>query len=172
MSGLLIFEIFIVMFTIALWIFMKTKGYKNVTRKFIILFVSVLLFEFMSFPMWENSGFQKWAYIFQDITWIITLGWVGIFMFTFLIVDYAFRKTPEKYKFWIYLLVLEAIVVPIESGLIIFGIRGYAPILANTLSGYMIPLTVVPIEAIYAVPLFTALIICFYKYANYMVDKK
>ena len=172
MSGLLIFEILIVGFAIALWAFMKVKRYKNVTRKFVILFIGVLLFEFMSFPMWENLGFQKWAYIFQDITWVITFGWVGIFMFTFLIVDYAFRKTPEKYKFWIYLLVLETIIVPIESGLIISGIRGYAPILAETFSGYLIPFTIVPIEAVYAIPLFTSLIIVFYKYVNYMMDKK
>ncbi len=172
MSGLLITEILIVAFTIILWVYMKTKGYRNVTRKFLILFFSVLLFEFMSEPMWNNSGFQNWAYIWQDITWVITLGWVGIFMFTFLIVDYAFRTTSEKKKFWIYLLVLEAIVVPLESALVISGIRGYAPILADTLSGYMIPLTVVPIEAVYAVPLFTSLIICFYKYINYLFDTK
>jgi hypothetical protein len=172
MGGILIFEIFAIAFTVLLWVFMKSKGYKNVTRKFLILFFSVLLFEFMSEPMWANTGFQKWAYIWQDITWIITLGWVGIFMLTFLIVDYAFRTTPEKKKFWIYLLVLEAIVVPIESGLIISGVRGYAPILADTLSGYMIPLTVVPIEAVYAVPLFTSLIICFYKYINYLFDRR
>jgi len=172
MIWLLLFEVFTITFTIGLWIFMKNKGYKNITRKFLILFFSVLLFEFMSEPMWLNDGFQKWAYIWQDITWIITLGWVGIFMFTFLIVDYTFRKTPEKKKFWIYLLFLEAIVVPIEAGLVISGIRSYAPILANTLSGYFIPLTNVPIEAVYAVPLFTSLIICFYKYANYLFDRR
>jgi len=172
MSGLLIAEILIVVFAVLLWAYMKTKGYRNVTRKFLILFVGVLLFEFMSEPMWNNNGFQSWAYIWQDITWVIALAWVGIFMFTFLIVDYAFRKTPEKKKFWIYLLILEAIVVPLESALVISGVRGYAPILANTFSGYMIPLTVVPIEAVYAVPLFTSLIICFYKYVNYLFDSK
>jgi len=172
MSGLLITEVLIIVFTIFLWIYMKAKGYRNVTRKFLILFFSIILFEFMSEPMWNNSGFQSWAYIWQDITWIITLGWVGIFMFTFLIVDYAFRKTSETRKFWIYLLFLEAIVVPIESVLVISGVRGYAPILADTFSGYLIPFTVVPIEAIYAVPLFTSLIICFYKYANYLFDSK
>ena len=92
MSGLLITEILIVAFTILLWVYMKTKGYRNVTRKFLILFFSVLLFEFMSEPMWNNSGFQNWAYIWQDITWVITLGWVGIFMFTFS----ALRAASER----------------------------------------------------------------------------
>jgi uncharacterized protein with PQ loop repeat len=122
--------------------------------------------------MWQNLGFQKWAYVWGDITWVITLGWVGLFMFTFLFVDYAFRKITEKKRFWIYLLFLEALVVPIESWLVISGIRKYAPILANTFSGYNIPFTPVPIEAIYAVPLFTSLIICFYKYLNYIFNKK
>jgi hypothetical protein len=172
MSGLLIFELLTIIFVVGLFIYMKQKGYTNILRKFLILFVSILLFEIMSEPMWNNSGFQSWTYIWQDITWVITLGWIGIFMFTFLFVDYAFPTTSEKKKFWIYLLFLEAIVVPIESILLISGVREYAPILANTLSGYMIPLTQVPLEAVFAIPLFTTLIICFYKYANYLFDTK
>jgi hypothetical protein len=172
MSGVVLFEILILLFTLAVAVFMKVKGYKNILRKFVILFVSVLLFEIMSEPMWMNVGFQNWAYLWQDITWVITLGWVGIFMFSFLVVDYAFRGVPEKRKFWLYLLLLEVIVVPMESFLVISGIRAYAPILADTFSGYFIPFTVVPIEAIYAVPLFTTLIICFYKYVNYLFDRR
>ena len=169
---LLISEIFVIAFTILLWAYMKSRGHKHVTRKFLILLIAVLLFEFMTEPMWNNSGFQSWAYIWQDITWIITLGWVGIFMFTFLIVDNAFRNASENKKFWIYLLVIEAIVVPIESILLISGIRDYAPILKSSLSGFMIPFNYVPIEAIYGIPLFTSLMICFYKYLNRILDKK
>ena len=172
MSGVVIFEVLILLFTVLVATFMKIKGYKHVFRKFVILFVSVLLFEIMSEPMWMNLGFQNWAYLWQDITWIITVGWTGIFMFSFLVVDYIFIETSEKKKFWLYLLLLEVTVVPLEAFLVISGIRAYAPILANTFSGYFVPFTIVPIEAIYAIPIFTTLIICFYKYANYLFDRK
>lgn len=171
-AGILIFEFAIIVFTISLWGYMKKKDYKNVTRKFIILFVGVLLFELMSEPMWLNQGFSWWAYLYKDITWIITLGWVSIFMVSILLVDFAFTKLPEKKKFWIYLLFIQAITVPIEAGLVQSGIRNYAPFLKATMTGFNIPLTVVPLEAIYAIPLFTSLILTFYKYVNYLFDKK
>ena len=172
MSWILFLEIFIILFTIGLYFFMKKRGHKNVLRKLIILFVGVLLFEIMSEPMWLNLGFDSWAYVYKDITWIITLGWVGIFMSSILIVDHAFSHLPEKKRFWLYLLFSEAITVPLEMLLLETGIRKYAPVLMETMTGFTIPLTTVPLEAVYAIPLFTALILAFYKYVNHLFEVK
>ena len=84
----------------------------------------------------------------------------------FLILGYIFHKQPEKNRFILYLFFIEAITVPIESVLLITGVREYAPVLTETMSGFTIPFTIVPIEAVFAVPLFAALIISFYKYVN------
>ena len=170
MKGITIIEVMIVIYTISLWVYMKKNKYRDVTRKFIILFVGVLLFEIMSEPMWLNEGFDSWAYIYKDITWVITLGWVSIFMTSILIVDHAFRHLPEKSRFWLYLLFIEAITVPIEAGLVESGVRKYAPVLTATMSGLFIPYTSVPLEAVYAIPLFTSLILTFYKYINHLFD--
>ncbi len=172
MSWIFFLELFIIAFTIGLYFFMKKRGHKNVLRKLIILFVGVLLFEIMSEPMWLNLGFDSWAYIYKDITWIITLGWVSIFMTSILIVDHAFHHLPEKKRFWLYLLFSEAITVPLEMLLLETGIRKYAPILIDTMTGFTIPFTTVPLEAIYAIPLFTSLIIVFYKYVNHLFEVK
>ena len=70
----------------------------------------------------------------------------------------------EKGKFWLYLVFATIITVPAESLILKLGIRSYAPILAETFSGIMIPLTYVPIEVLLATPIITALIVPFYKY--------
>ncbi len=172
MNAAHILEIGIIILIIGLIWFMKAKGYKNIFRKLIILFIGVLLFEIMSEPMWLNLGFHKWAYLYRDITWIITLGWVVIFMIAFMLVDYSFSHMKEIKRFWLYLFVVEAIVLPVETLLLQTGIREYASVLTSTMTGKVIPLTVVPIEAVYAIPLFASLIICFYKYINHLFEVK
>lgn len=170
--NILFLEILIIVCTILLWWYMKKQGYKNVTRRMIILFIGVLLFELMSEPMWLNLGFHKWAYLYKDITWIITLGWVLIFMISMLLVDFSFPNLQEKKRFWLYLLFAETITVPLEMMLLETGIRKYAPILLDTMTGFTIPFTSVPMEAIYAIPIFSALIISFYKYINHLFEIK
>ena len=172
MKYITIFEFLIIVFSILLWYYMNKKGHRNVTRKFVILFIGVLLFEIISEPMWLNVGFDSWTYIYKDITWVMTLAWVCTFMLSILLVDYGYRNLPEKRRFWLYILVIETIYVPVEVGLIEGGVRSYAPILTKTMSGLYIPKTGVPIEAIYAIPMFTSLILAFYKYINHLFDSK
>src|SRR3989344_9674486 len=104
MAGVLLFELFVLVLAIFLFSFMVKKGYQNVTRKFLILFIGILLFEIISEPMWLNTGFDSWAYMFRDITWVLTLGWVTVFMMAIIGVDYFFRGASEKKKFFLYLL--------------------------------------------------------------------
>jgi hypothetical protein len=172
MGFVLIYEFFIIATTIALWVFMTKNGYKNVSRKFLILFLGVLLFEIISEPMWLNLGFSSWAYIFRDLTWVLTLGWVNAFMIAILVVDNFFRNTSEKKRFFLYLLFISALVVPAEGIMLLLGIRDYAPFLLETMSGLAVPFLKVPIESVYAVPIFSSLILGFYKYLNYLFDIK
>jgi hypothetical protein len=172
MIGILLFELSIVFSLIGLWWYMTKRRHAHVLRKLAILFIGILLFEIMSEPMWINAGFQPWAFLYRDITWVLTLGWVVVFMVAILVVDYAAIGKSERQKFWLYLLLIETIVVPIESCLIIFGIRDYAPVLKSTMSGLTIPFTLVPLEAVFAVPLFAALIIAFYKYVNHLFEAR
>ena len=173
LSGILFYELGIILTTVLLWTFMTNKGYKNVTRKFLILFIGVLLFEIISEPMWINMGFSSWAYIYKDITWVLTLGWVNAFMLAIIGVDFAYQKSNEKIKFFLYLLFISALVIPVEAIMISLGIRGYAQFLLDSMqSGILMPLLYIPIEAIYAVPIFCALILSFYKYINYLLDRK
>ena len=123
--------------------------------------------------MWLNTGFDSWAYIYRDITWVLTLGWVNTFMAAILAVDYFYRDKSEKKKFFLYLLFISALVIPAEAFMISLGVRGYAEFLLETMrSGVVIPILYLPIESIFAVPIFSSLILSFYKYINYLFDKK
>lgn len=170
MIGIIIFELFVISYTLGLWYYMRNKGYKNITRKFAILAIGVLLFEFMTEPMFINTGYSSWAYLYKDITWVVTLGWVSIFMTSIISVDYHFHHLPEKKRFWLYLLFIEALTVPIESGLVQTGMRKFSTIVTAQLSGLYIPLTVVPLEGIFAIPVLASLILTFYKYINHLFD--
>ena len=100
MNQIFLFEILVILFSILTYSFMKLRKYRDVEKKFLLLFLSVLFFEFMSKPMWEFQKFNSWAYIWQDISWIIILGWVSIFFIAFMLVDGYFKTFSDKKKFW------------------------------------------------------------------------
>lgn len=163
MTGILIFEIAIVLLSVGLWYYMKRNGHKNILKKFLILFIGVLLFEIMSEPMWRNINLNSWAYVYHDISWIITLGWLNIFMISMLLVDHFFSSYSEGKKFWLNLLFVTIITTPIEVALLATGLRDYDPILTSTMTGISIPFTSAPLEIIMVIPIIAALIIPFYK---------
>ena len=169
---ILAFELFVIFYAVGLYLFMRQKQYKNVTRKFIILFFGVLFFEIISEPMWLNPGFDKWAYIYGDVTWIFTLGWLSVYMTSMILIDYFYGRLSAAKRFFMYILVAEAFIIPMETFLIQSGVRGYASVLLNNLSGILIPYTQMPLEALLAFPMFTALIITFYKYMNRVMAEK
>ncbi|MBS1266275.1 MAG: hypothetical protein MAG795_00242 [Candidatus Woesearchaeota archaeon] len=163
MSGILIFEISMILVSVGIWFYMKKNNYKNILQKMLVLFIAVLLFEIMSEPMWRNFLLHRWTFIYHDVSWIITLGWVNIFMVSMLLVDKLFSKYTEKAKFWLYLLFVTIITTPIEVILLNTGIRGYDAVLTSTMTGITIPFTSAPIEIIMVIPIIAALIIPFYK---------
>ena len=164
--NILLFEILVVIVTILILAVMKISGQKHIMKKFGLMLIAVFLFQIMSEPMWVNSNLNSWAYLYGNVSWILTFGWASIFFLTFLIVDNMFKKMHEKGKFWLYLLVATIITVPAESLILKLGIRSYADILSQTFSGLMIPLTQVPMEVLFAVQMISALIIPFYKYIS------
>ena len=172
MFGVLVYEISIILISILLAWAMKKKGYQRILIRFVITFAGVLLFEIISEPMWINTGFSTWAYIYKDVTWILTLGWTNIIIMSTFFIDNWFASLSERKKFFLYLLLIVALVVPVEAIMMANGLRGYADFLLRTMSGLVIPILRLPVEAIYAVPIFSSLVLSFYKYLNYLLNSK
>ncbi|MEK7595569.1 MAG: hypothetical protein AAB443_03225 [Patescibacteria group bacterium] len=147
--------------------------YKMVNRffmRFVITFTGVLLFELFTAPMWTNSHLGKFAYIYLDISWILSLIWTALFLGVTTLVDTLLKKRKEYLRFAVYLIITTAIVFSAESVVLSVGIREYSLEVKEVLSGTSFMGT--PIEALYYVSVFSLLIISFYKYMTLDYDKR
>jgi hypothetical protein len=169
--GILIFEISIVLISGLLLITMQ-KSNPKILRRYFIIIIGVLIFEIFTNSLWHNNNLGSITYIYRDVSWIITLGWAIILLFSIEITDYLYKAKKEHIRFFIYLIFSVILGVFGETLVHILGIRSYSPEAILILSGINIPFTPVPIEAIYYMTTFMALIIGFAKYFELCFDKE
>ncbi len=169
--AIILFEIFVVTITIILLI-LFSKTTKKILLRYGIMALGVIIFEFFTRPMWNNLHMGKWAYLYRDVSWILTLGWSTLILTFILLIDSYLPKAKEIKKFSIYLIVLTIITVLFESLVIQIGIRSYSPEVLDVINNKFIPILNVPIQIFYYVPVFIGLIIGFYKYLNFIIDRK
>lgn len=125
--------------------------------------VGIFLFEYVTQALWYNVGLASWSYIYLDVNWIITLGWANIIIGTKLILERAFPKISEAKHFIFHLIFATVIAFWAELLVRFLGIREYAPIVYERLSGILL-FGLVPVEAFYYIPTFMALVIAFSRY--------
>jgi hypothetical protein len=133
-----------------------------------VMATGVLLFELFTAPMWINEHLGKWAYIYCDLSWILTLGWTALILGAVVLVDRWRPAWSATKRFCAYLGLLLVLVTIAEIVVVGIGIRKYAPEVLASVSG--ISLFGVPLEILYYVPVFTALVIAFYKYWGFVID--
>ena len=147
------------------------KMINRVWLRFLLMSVGVLLFELFTGPMWHNYRLGEWAYVYHDVSWILTIGWTALILGVVTICDRLLSSWYEWKRFPVYLGVLTIIGFLLEILVVNIGIRGYAPQTLAMLSGVQI--AGVPIEALYYIPVFMSLVICFYKYWSFiLVDQR
>ena len=165
------FEIFVILGTAAaLAILARYKD--RVLRRFLIMAIGVLIFEFFTGPMWNNFKMGPWAYLYRDVSWVLTLAWSTMILSTIVIVDLALPRVREWQRFVAYLAILTALVVVLERVVVGLGIRSYTPEVIAVLEGSYIPVLDVPYHLFYYVPIFMSLVIGFYKYWNIVMDRE
>lgn len=111
--------------------------------------------------MWLNLNLEPWAYLYLDVSWVLTLGWTSLFIVPMVIID-LYYKNHEKIKFILTILTVSFATFIAEASVVYLGIREYSQDIKNTLSGNL--LLGIPIEALYYIPVFVALIISFIRY--------
>lgn len=161
------FEIFIILGTaVALWLLSRLTD--KIWQRYLIVALGVFIFEFFTSPMWNNYKLGRWAYVYQDVSWILTLGWSTLILLTVVLVDKFWARWRQWPRFGLYLVILTLVVLLAEAAVVNLGIRSYAPEVRAVLLGYFI--FNVPVEVFYYVPVFMALVISFYKYWSLVVD--
>lgn len=145
---------------------------RHVTKlwlRLLITLFAVLVFELFTGPMWINEHLGSWAYLYLDLSWVLTIGWSVLILGVVVLVDHWLAKWKQAWRFIAYLLVLLPIVLVLEITVVRLGIRSYSPEVLAATSGQK--LLGAPIEILYYVPVFTSLIITFYKYWSFQLEQ-
>jgi hypothetical protein len=169
--AILIFEAIVVIGTIvALWQLGQMKP--GILRHYAVVAVGVLLFEIFTAPMWNNFKLGVWAYVYKDVSWVLTLEWSTLILATVLLVDRFLAQLREWQRFLVYLVVLTGIAGLAEFVIVGLGIRTYSSdVLAVIDNAPHLPIINLSLHALYYVPVFMSLVIAFYKYWVPVLDQ-
>lgn len=168
---IILFELFIIFGTIfSLWYLSRFK--ERILYRYLIVAVGIFIFEFFTAPMWNNFRLGVWAYVYRDVSWVLTVGWATMILSTIIIVDKLFPRAKEWVRYCYYLIILTYLVLFFESIVVNLGIRSYTPEVLEVVGGWFIPVLNIPLHGFYYVPTFMALVIAFYKYWNLMIDEE
>ena len=166
--GIIAFEVVVVLGFLAALVILS-RLVKRVPLRFLIMACGVLIFELFTGPMWRNLKMGNWAYFYQQVSWILMLGWSTLILSIIIFVDHWVPKKRELVRFAIYLAILTPVTLAFEVLLVALGLRHYSPEVMQTVCG--IQFFGVPIEALYYVPVFLSLIIGFYKYWSFVINE-
>lgn len=167
---IIIFEIMVLVGTgIAVFFLGRIKD--KILPRFLIMAIGVLIFELFTAPMWHNYRLGGWAYVYLDVSWILTVGWTALILTVTLLVDRILAEWKAWKRFLIYLSILTLAVTILETIVVNLGIRSYAPEVLADMAGIFI-FGVPIIEVFYYTPVFTGLAIGFYKYWEFVLDKE
>jgi len=140
----------------------------RVPARFALTAGAIFIFEFFTSPMWTNHKLGPWAYVFQDVSWVLTLGWATVILSVVVFVDHFLARWSERRRFLVVLAALTAAICVLEAVVVNLGIRGYSPEVRATVAGAWV--LGVPLEILYYVPVFMALVVGFLKYWSFALE--
>ncbi len=162
--GGIVFELVIAVATVIV-LFLGYKKYPNILKRYALLATGIFLFEFFTHPMWNNAHLGKFAYVYRDVSWVLTMGWTTMVMGVLLLVDTYLRKWKVFLKFLATVASLMAMVLVAETVVVNLGMRTYGPEVLELIGNAWIKgLNGVPWQIFYYVPVFMALVVSFYRY--------
>lgn len=167
-TSTLIFDIVAIILSIGALAYFR-KGTDRFGLRVLTVAIGVLIFELFTGPMWLNQRMGALAYLYTDVSWILTLGWTAIILGVILIVDRWKAGWSAGKRFPLYLALILPIVIVAETVVVNVGIRIYSDEVKEATSGIMA--AGVPVELLYYVPVFSSLVITFYKYWAVQIDR-
>jgi len=165
----LIFEIVVIAIALILLIWFSEKDSKVFYKYFFIL-LGVLLFDFFTHPMWNSYRLGSWAYIYRDVSWILSINLANLILISTKIAESIFKNKTDAIKFIYSVLFMIPFVWLSEWLLITMGVRSYSPEIQVIMPNLF--LFKVPIGALYYIPAYTALLIGFAKYWELYLENK
>ena len=167
----MIFELAIIFITIALLVFLSSKN-KNSWRVYLITAVGVLLFEYYTQALWFNQNLESWAYLYLDVSWIMTLMWTDVILLSIFTVVTLRPKYSEVKKFFMSIGVITVFVMAIEWVLIRTNIRGYPQVILDLYESLPRLFGIVPLKELIYVFAFMCLVVAFTRYWQHNYNLK
>lgn len=165
---ILAFELVVIAAAVLTYLILR-RSLSKLWLRAIVMASGVFLFELFTSPMWNNEHLGAWAYVYCDVSWILTLGWTTLLLAVVSLVDHWRPQWSALKRFATYLAILLPVVTIAEMSVVALGIRSYSPEVLQAVSGLFI--AGVPLEILYYIPVFTSLVIAFYKYWNLVIDQ-
>ena len=167
---MVLFELAIIVLALV-FLLILYKIDNKVLRRFFLVFIGILLFQYFTQALWLTKNLEPWTYLYLGVNWIITIGRSTMVIVSMAIVDIYFSRYSEKIRFLLYLVLLTISGVFAEAMTVAQGNIQYHPALKEVFSGYTI-LGSVPVEALYYIPVFMMLVISFVRYWELALESK
>ncbi|MFM7266076.1 MAG: hypothetical protein ACKOZW_10920 [Cyanobium sp.] len=136
--------------------------------RFGLMGLGVLIFQLFTAPMWNNDHLGPWAYLYRDVSWVLTLAWTTLFLVVVEAIDRLRPRWRAWRRFLLALGLITVVALPVELLLVQLGVRSYAPEVLAAVGPWR--LAGVPLEFLYYVPVFAALVLGFYRYWSFVLD--
>jgi len=163
------FEVGVILLTILILVVLR-KSNDKIYRRFGLAVLAVFLFEYFTNPLWVNANLQPWAYLYLDVSWIITLCWADLILVSMAIGEYMLPKSKEWKRFLSTMGLITFLGLYLEWLFLRLGIRQYPEVIKEYLAATFRIGNVVPVIEILYIPTFMALIIGFVKYWELSLD--
>jgi hypothetical protein len=158
-----VFEVVVIVAFVLTYRFL-TARVEHAGRHLVLIAVGMFLIEFFTGPMWQNHHLGFWAYVYSDVSWVLTLGWAVLISLSVYLVENVLRVRTALWRWVGFLLVITPLTV-VSDGLVkALGIRAYSPETLAAAGPATIPILDVPVAGLYYVPVVMTLVWAFYKH--------
>src|SRR5690606_28663891 len=90
--------------------------------RWLVMMTGVCLFELFTSPMWHNEHLGRWAYVYCDVSWVLTLGWTTMLMAVVALVDRWRPRWTALQRFGLCMAILLSMVTLAEISVVQLGI--------------------------------------------------
>jgi hypothetical protein len=132
----------------------------------------IFCLEILISPLVSTHGLPSWTYIYRDINYLRIAVWIIAITLTTTVVDYFTTTLQNIAKYIWYVLFGSLLFFQIEGIAIGSGLRWFTASVVNNFSGFKTPLSGLPIEVAFAIPIYMALAIAAIRYWRIVWDNK
>lgn len=160
---ILLFEIVVIVAGVLTYRFLSTRIQRAGTHLLLIA-VGMFLIEFFTGPMWKNQHMGPWAYVYSDVSWILTIAWTVVISLTIYVVERVLRATKPWQRYVLFLVIITPVIIACDGLVRWLGIRESSPETAAAAGPEMFPIINVPLAGLYYLPVVMTLVYSFYKH--------